>query len=171
MQISSLPEKNLSGNENIIAFLVHVTSFNLNLMPIHLAKEAQIALLVIGEVQILSEYLDFFDIFSKKKALILPEVPEMNQHAIKLQESQQPPYKSIYSLGLVELKTLKTYIKTNLANGFIRPSKSPAGVSILFVKKPDGSLRLCMDYRGLNNLTIKNQYPLPLINKLLDRLD
>ena len=106
----------------------------------------------------------------EEKASILPEVTELNQHAIELQEGQQPPYGPIYSLGPVELETLKTYIETNLANGFIRPSKSPAGAPILFVGKPDGSLRLCVDYRGLNNLTIKNRYPLPLIGESLDRL-
>ena len=68
------------------------------------------------------------------------------------------------------METLKTYIKTNLANGFIRPSKSPAGAPILFDRKPDGSLRLCVDYRGLNNITIKNRYPLPLIGESLNRL-
>ena len=65
---------------------------------------------------------------------------------------------------------LKTYIKANLASGFIRPSKSPAGALILFVRKKNGSLCLCVDYRGLNNLTIKNRYPLPLIGESLDRL-
>ena len=65
---------------------------------------------------------------------------------------------------------MKTYIETNLKNGFIRPSKFPAGAPILFDKKPDGSFRLCVDYRGLNNLTIKNQYPLPLVGESLDRL-
>ena len=94
----------------------------------------------------------------------------MNEHAIKLEEDKQPPFGPIYSLGPVELETLKTYIETNLANGFIRPSKSPAGAPILFDRKPDGSLRLCVDYRGLNNLTIKNRYPLPLIGESLDRL-
>ena len=68
------------------------------------------------------------------------------------------------------METLKTYIETNLANGFIRLSKSPAGAPILFDRKPDGSLRLCVDYRGLNNITIKNRYPLPLIGESLDRL-
>ncbi len=65
---------------------------------------------------------------------------------------------------------LKAYIENNLASGFISPSKSPAGAPILFDKKPDGSLRLCVDYQGLNNLTIKNWYPLPLAGKSLDRL-
>ena len=71
----------------------------------------------------------------------------------------------------MELETLKTYIETHLKTGFIRPSKSPAGAPILFDKKSDGSSCLCVDYRGLNNLTIKNQYLLPLIDELLDRLD
>jgi hypothetical protein len=69
-----------------------------------------------------------------------------------------------------ELVALRTYIDENLANGFIRHSKSPAGAPILFVKKKDGSLRLCVDYRGLNRVTIRNRYPLPLIPELLDRL-
>ena len=90
----------------------------------------------------------------EKKTLILPEATELNQHAIELQKGQQPPYEPIYSLGPVELEILKTYIETNLANGFIWSSKSLAGALILFVGKPDGSLRLCVDYRGLNNLTI-----------------
>ena len=170
MQTPSLPEKNPPGNENVEAFVVHVTSLNLNSMPIHPARKAQIALLVIEEVHIPSEYSDFSDVFSEEEASILPEVTEMNQHAIELQEGQQPPYGPIYSLGPVELETLKTYIKTNLANDFIWPSKSPTGTPILFVRKPDGSLRLCVDYRDLNNLTIKNRYPLPLIGESLNRL-
>ena len=70
----------------------------------------------------------------------------------------------------MELETLKTYVETNLANGFIRPSKSPAGTLIFFVRKPDGSLQLCVDYWGLNNLIIKSRYLLPLLGKPLDRL-
>ncbi len=70
----------------------------------------------------------------------------------------------------MELETLKAYIENNLASGFIKASKSLAGAPILFDKKPDGSLRLCVDYRGLNNLTIKNRYPLLLVKESLDRL-
>ena len=94
----------------------------------------------------------------------------MNEHAIKLEKGKQPLFGPIYSLGPVELEMLKTYIKTNLANGFIRPSKFPAGAPILFDRKPDGSFRLCVDYRGLNNITIKNWYPLPLIGESLNQL-
>ena len=65
---------------------------------------------------------------------------------------------------------MKTYIETNLANGFIRSSKSPAGAPILFDQKSDESFRLCVDYWKLNNITINNQYPLSLIGELLDWL-
>ena len=93
-------------------------------------------------MQIPSEYLDFLDVFSEKEASILLEVLKMNQHAIELQKSKQPLYGPIYSLGPIKLKTLKTYIETILANGFIWPSKSPADAPILFVGKPNGSLYL-----------------------------
>ena len=62
----------------------------------------------------------------------------------------------------------KAYIKTHLKTEFIRPHKSLAGIPILFDKKPNIGLRLYVDYRGLNNLTIKNRYPLPLIDECLD---
>jgi hypothetical protein len=69
-----------------------------------------------------------------------------------------------------ELKALKEYIEENMMKGFIQASSSPAGAPVLFVKKADGSLRLYVDYRKLNEETIKNQYPLPLIRKTLDHL-
>ena len=94
----------------------------------------------------------------------------MNEHAIKLEEDKQPSFGPIYNLGSMGVKTLKTYIETNLANGFIRPSKSSAGALILFDWKPDGSFHLCVEYQGFNNISIKKQYPLPLIGKLLDWL-
>ena len=70
----------------------------------------------------------------------------------------------------MELDVLRKYIDDNLRKGFIRHSQSPAGAPILFVKKADGSLRLCVDYRGINKITIKNRYPLPLIPELLDKV-
>ena len=70
-----------------------------------------------------------------------------------------------------ELTALKNYIDEMLAKGFIRPSKSPAGAPIFFVKKKDGSFRMCIDYRTLNKITIKNKYPLPRIDDILDRLN
>ena len=142
-------------DKNSETFVVHVAS--LSLVPgIYPDSKAQIASLLTEEVKIPDEYSDFTDVFSEEKALVLPERTEFNEHAIDLEDGKLPPYGPIYSLGPVELETLKTYIETYLKTGFIRPSKSPAGAPILFDKKPDGSLRLCVDYRGLNNLTIKN---------------
>ena len=86
----------------------------------------------------------------------LPENTGMNEHAIKLIEEKQLSYGPIYALSLVELETLKVYIKTHLKTGFIQPSKSPTGASIIFNKKLNNSLHLCMDYKDLSNLTIKN---------------
>ena len=139
-------------------------------MPIHPFCQAQVAALTSEETGIPAEYSDFSNVFSSDSPAELPEYTGINDHPINLLDNKQPPYGPIYSLRPVELETLKTYIKANLASGFIRPSKSPAGALILFVRKKNGSLRLCVDYRGLNNLTIKNRYPLPLIGESLDCL-
>ena len=101
---------------------------------------------------------------------MLPKPTTLNEHAINLEDGKRPPYRPIYSLSSVELETLKTYIKTHLKTGFIRLFKSPSGAPILFDKKPNGSLRLCVNYQGLNNLTIYNRYPLVLIGESLDQL-
>ena len=65
---------------------------------------------------------------------------------------------------------LKEFLEENLAKGFIQESKSPIGVLILFVPKKDGSLKLYVDYRGLNSIIVKNRYPLPLITEIMDRV-
>ena len=157
-------------------YVVHVASLSsaplVASLDVHPSRRPQISGLIAEEAptKVPAEYLDFADVFSPDLASELPEHTGINDHAIELVDSQQPPYGPIYSLGPVELETLKAYIETNLANGFIRPSKSPAGAPILFDRKSDGSLQLCVDYPGLNNLTIKNWYPLPLIGESLDRL-
>ena len=90
-----------------------------NLAPgIHPDKVAQIASLLTKKVKIPDKYLDFADVFSKEKALVLHEHTELNKHVIDLKDDKQPPYGSIYSLGLVEPETLKTYIKNHLKTGF-----------------------------------------------------
>lgn len=85
------------------------------------------------------EYLDFTNIFSKKSAIVLLEYTMINKNAIDLKKGKQPPYRPIYNLRRVELKTLKTYIVTNLANCFVHLSKSLIGTSIWFEKKLDRS--------------------------------
>ena len=158
-------------DENIKAFVVHVSSLSLrSKMMIHPAQEAQIASLLAEKVIVPAKYSDFANVFSKESAEVLPECIEINKHAIELEDSKQPLYGPIYSLGPVELKTLKTYIETNLATSFIRPLKSPVSAPILFLCKLNGSFRLCVDYHDQNNLTMKNRYPLPLIGKSLDQL-
>ena len=156
-------------DEIVEAFVVHVTSLNLKI-TVNLARKTKIALLLAEKVIIPAEYTDFVNVFLKELAEILPERTDINKYAIELKESKQPPYKPIYTRGPIELEILMTYIETNLANDFIRPSKLPPVTLILFVCKPNGSLWLCVDYQGLNNLTIKNQYPLLLISESLDRL-
>jgi hypothetical protein len=115
------------------------------------------------------ELQGFTDVFSSQssKSLLLSKTTD---HAIDLKDGESPLFGPIYPLSQTELHALRTYINENQALGRIQPSKSPAGAPILFVPKKDGSLRLCVDYRGLNKVSIKNQYPLPLISEILDRV-
>ncbi len=155
------------------AFIVHIAALSVDSGDeVHPSRKAQIAHLKADEAstKVLSEYADFADVFSPKLVIEFPEHAGINDHAIELVDDWQPPYGPIYSLGPVELEILKVYFENNLARGFIKPSKSPTGASIFFGKKLDGSLRLCVDYRGLNNLIIKNWYPLPLVGEWLDQL-
>ena len=116
------------------------------------------------------EYADFADVFSKISVYILPEHKNHDYAIDLIDKAKQPLYGPIYNLSETELAVLQVYIDLHLKTGFIRPSKSLAEASILFAKKPDGGFQLCIDYRGLNNLTIKNRYPLPLVGESLDRL-
>jgi hypothetical protein len=92
------------------------------------------------------------------------------EHAIPLNEGAQPFSRPAYRMSPAELDGLKKQLADLVEKGFIRQSKSPWGAPVLFVRKKDGSLRLCIDYRGLNELSIKNKYPLPRIDELMDRL-
>ena len=82
---------------------------------------------------------------------------------INLEEGSTPPLGQMYSLSQTELIALREFIDEHLATGFIRPSRYPYGAPVLFAKKKDGSLHLCVDFRGLNRITKKDRYPLPLI--------
>ena len=112
---------------------------------------------------------EFLHVFEKGKAQeLLPHRPYY--HSIPLKPDSVPPFGPLYGMSHKELLVLNEYIEENLAKGFICHSSSPAGAPVLFVKKADGSLRFCVDYRGLNEMTIKNRYPLPLIQETLARL-
>src|SRR5258708_5474390 len=112
------------------------------------------------------KYHEFSDLFVDKEAT---ELPPHCSHDIKieLEHGKSPPFGPIYSLTDKEKEVLWAYLADNLAKGFIRPSTSLAASPILFVKKGNGSLRLCVDYHGLNAITRRNHYPLPLVNDLL----
>ena len=159
-------------DENSETFVVHVAALEALELAIYPSWAPLLAALQQDKTltEILLKYLDYADVVSPDMPMQLLENTGINEHAIELIESKQPLYGTIYNLGPVELETLKAYIETHLKTGFIRLSKSLAGASIFFDKKPDGILRLCVDYRGLNNLTIKNRYPLPLIGESLDWL-
>ena len=123
-------------------------------MPVNLKKQtqieakAQVGALIFDKASIvvLAEYSDYSNVFSAEYTAEFLENTGINKYAIKLEEDKQPLFGLIYSLGLIKLETLKTYIKTNLTNGFIWLSKSSARTFILFDKKPNRNLHLYVDY-------------------------
>lgn len=82
----------------------------------------------------------------------------------------EPPNEAPYQLNQTELQELKNQCTKLLKRGYIRHSKSPFGASVLFVSKKDGQMRMCINYRALNKVIVKNNYPLPRMDNLLDRL-
>jgi hypothetical protein len=108
-------------------------------------------------------------LFSKKEVDKMPPHKSYD-HKINLMAGTEPPFSPIYKLSPIELETLRNYVEENLKKEFIRHSQSQCTASIVFVKKKDGSLRICVDYRGLNKITVKNRYPLPLIGEMLDHI-
>ena len=116
--------------------------------------------------QLLSSYRD---VFPDDLPAGLPPSREVD-HKIELTPGSSPPSRPIIRLSGSELEELKKQLAELIRAGFIQPSKSPFGAPILFVKKKDGTMRMCVDYRALNNITVKNSYPLPLVDELFDRL-
>src|SRR6266446_74240 len=115
------------------------------------------------------EYHEFCNVFSGEKANALaPHRPY--DLKINLEEGMKPFHGLIYLLLPPELTALREFLEENVQNGFICPSKSPWGSPVLFIKKKDGSLCLCIDFHALNRVTEKDCYPLPLIPDLLNSL-
>ena len=111
---------------------------------------------------------EFPDVFPEE----LPGLPPDREVEFKIDTipGTEPISKAPYRMAPVEMKELATQLQDLLDKGIIRPSVSPWGAPVLFVKKKDGSMRLCIDYRELNKITIKNKYPLPRIDDLFDQL-
>jgi hypothetical protein len=120
-----------------------------------------------------THYHDWLDVADRKAAERLPPVRGIGvDHAIELERDEngrekEPPWGPLYSMSRDELLVLRKTLTDLLDKGFIRVSNSPAAAPVLFVKKPGGGLRFCVDYRGLNRITKKDRYPLPLIYETL----
>ena len=119
--------------------------------------------------QIPKEYHQYLDVFDENKAERFPESWPWD-HKIELKEGFQPKSFKTYNLTPEEQKELDNWIKENLDKVYIRLSQSPMASPFFYVKKKDGKLRPCQDYCYLNEWTIKNAYPLPLISELMDKV-
>jgi hypothetical protein len=111
---------------------------------------------------------EFPDVFPEELSGMPPD--RDIEFVIELKPGTELIYKTPFRMTTSELAKLKEHIKELLENGFIRPSSSPWAAPVIFVTKKDGTQRLCVDYRALNEVTIKNMYPLPWIDDLLDQL-
>ena len=109
---------------------------------------------------------EFLDVFSDDLPGLSPD--REVEFIIELVPGVAPIFISLYRMTPIELKELKTQLQELLDKKFIRPSVSPWDTLVLFMKKKDGTMRLCIDYRLLNRITMKNKYPLPRINYLFD---
>jgi hypothetical protein len=118
-----------------------------------------------SEVPVVNEFPDVFP----EELLGMPPDRDI-KFVIELKPGTTPIYKTPYRMATPELVELKEHIKELLEKGFIRPSSSPWGIPVIFVLKKDGTQRLCMDYHALNEVTVKNKYPLPRIDDLFDQL-
>ncbi|UTT90707.1 hypothetical protein NDA17_005483 [Ustilago hordei] len=121
---------------------------------------------VVTAADIPKPYQHLRDVFDEVEADKLPHHTEHDLH-LELIEGGSHLKGPLYLKGPKEMSELRRYLDENLEKGFIRPSKSPARSPVLFVPKKDGGLRLCVDYRGLNEITVKNRAPLPLIEEQL----
>ena len=114
------------------------------------------------EEQVPKEFHEYLDVFSEEKAARFPE-PRTWDHKNEMKESFVPKSFKTYNLTPQEQIKLDKFLKENSEKGYIRPSQSPMASPFFFVDKKDGKLRPCQDYRYLNEHTVKNAYPLPLI--------
>jgi hypothetical protein len=150
---------------DILIYALFITSAN----PIR-SDSVELNSVEAEEVRLPPKYKAYADIFSESEAIKFPDFTRV-KHFILIKEGVEVSFSPIYSLSATELEVLRAYIESSLEKGWIRHSESSAGALILFILKKDGGLRLYVDYRGLNRVTIKNRHPLPLILETLDRLN
>ncbi len=111
---------------------------------------------------------EFSDVFQSLPSGLPPD--RGVGHTINLQPNVVPPFRKSYRLAPAEKEEVERQVTDLLAKGFIEPSASPYGAPVLFVQKKDGTLRMCIDYRALNKITVRDRFPLPRIDDLLDQL-
>src|SRR5258706_10057838 len=115
------------------------------------------------------EYHDYLFLFSEEEARVLP-LHRYVDHAIPLIEGSKPPFGRMYSMSDTDLKELKDWIEDNLSKSFIQASTSSAASPLIIVRKPGSAPRVCVDYRALNDITIKDRHPLPRIEETLNQI-
>jgi len=115
------------------------------------------------------EYHDLHEVFSEKASNELPS-HGISDMKIELKEGQEPRSIGLQPMSLVELEELRKYLEENLEKRWIQRSTSPVSTPIVFIQKKDGSIRVCVVYRNLNKVIVRNCYPLPLISELTDQL-
>ena len=152
------PESTMQGSK---CFCIQVVT------PEATGQSVSASLVTVNLDGVPEEYHNFVDVFSKTKAGVLAHHCPYDLK-ITLEEGASPPLRPIYSLSQEELLALRKFIDENTAMGFIRPSQSPHRAPVLFIRKKDGLLHLCCDFQGINRVSKKDWYPLPLINDLLD---
>lgn len=163
-QRSGLPEYVISALEVQRAMRrgeqVYVVKLNsINLAPIDFATD---------KPELESLLQEFQDVLSGLPEGLPPSRP--GDHHIRLEPGSAPPASRIYPLSGAQLSELREQLQELLERGYIRPSSSPFGAPILFVPKKDGGWRLCIDYRALNKITIRNEHPLPRIDEMFEQL-
>ena len=120
-------------------------------------------------IKIPEKYQDFQKLFKLKKDENFLPLHQLWDHKIKLEESKQPGKHAIYLLSDFKLETFRKYLNKYLRCGLIQESQLPARYLVLFALKPGKRLRICVDYWQLNNITVKNNYSIPLMKKLMNR--
>jgi hypothetical protein len=158
--IGAAPFAALIRRKNVEVFAITIRDIEKALSPKEYVDPA---------VKLPTMYHDLLNAFSKADADKLPPRRPYD-HKINLEAGKTPPYGPLYGMSQDELRVLKKYLDDSLKKGFISPSTSQAASPILFVKKPGGGLRFCVDYRALNAITVKDRYPLPLVTETLARL-
>ena len=171
MELAGIREVILTGERNVIpaCLISATTAFRL------LREGCQAYLASVSDSSIVSPGVSEVDVVREFPDVFLDDLPGLPpsrevDFEIETLPGAAPISIAPYRMAPLELKELKKQLEELLEKGFIRPSISPWGAPVLFVKKKDGSLRLCIDYRQLNKITIKNRYPLPRIDDLLDQL-